>query len=214
MVRSSLKALLTEILDNARKSRQLERAARDRGNLRLNIGCGTRVLDGWLNLDSVATVDGAIYHNALNKLPLDNGSVSRIHCEHFLEHLDFAQALAFLTDCRRVLEPTGTMRVIVPDAGKYMIAYVMRDRAFFKKLEFLGNAAERLETPMIICNQMYRMGGDHRSAWDFETMELIGRRAGFSHIETSEWKHGPAAHQIDGHDDWRPHESLYCELRP
>ena len=77
------------------------------------------------------------------------------------------------------------MRIIVPDAGKYMSAYATRDESFFGKLDGLGGASPPLETNALICNQMFRMGGDHLFAWDFETLELICRRIGFSSVVRS-----------------------------
>ncbi len=152
------------------------------------------------------------YHDALNPLPLADGSVKRIHCEHFLEHLDYDSAPAFLGECHRVLELGGTLRLIVPDAEKYISAYAASDTDFFSALRFLGNASQELETKIIICNQMFRMGGDHKFAWDFETLNLACCNAGFSKVSRSTWQAGPAEIQIDGLDDWRPLESIYCEI--
>lgn len=109
-------------------------------------------MESWLNLDGYATGQGVLYYNALNRLPLGDASVVRIHCEHFLEHLDFDAALAFLSGCRRVLEPGGTMRLSVPDADKYLAAYVAYDEKFFEQLRRLGNVNELLETRVMVCN--------------------------------------------------------------
>jgi predicted SAM-dependent methyltransferase len=212
-VRTALKGLAAEIVAEARRGARLRHVASGKTGLRLNIGCGSNVIDGWLNVDAYVIDKDVLHYNALNCLPLDNGSVKRIHCEHFLEHLDLQQAMVFLVECRRVLEVEGTMRIIVPDAEKYMTSYVARDEGFFGQLRFLGNASRPLETNMMVCDQMFRMGGDHCSAWDFITIEKVCRGAGFSSVERSEWRGGPVEHQIDGLDNWRPLESLYCELR-
>ena len=208
LVRNALKGLSGEIVAEARHGGSLRRVARGRSDLRLNIGCGQKVMDGWLNLDGYVIGKGVLYFNALNRLPLGNGSSRRIHCEHFLEHLTFQQAVAFLEDCRRVLAAEGSMRLIIPDAEKYMNAYVARNDGFFDQLRFLGNASRSLETNMMVCNQMFRMGGDHRFAWDFTTIEQVSRGAGFSFVERSEWRGGPVEHQIDGLDDAPAREPL------
>lgn len=202
----------TEEFARLPQTKRLRRLAEGRTDLKLNVGCGARVIDGWLNLDAHPASAEVIYYNAFNPLPIADNSVKRIHSEHFLEHMEYEDALALLVDCHRVLACDGTMRIIVPDSEKYMAAYAASDVAFCGQLKFLGNPPSALETNNIICNQMFRMGGDHRFAWDFETLELACRKAGFGTIEKSSWKSGPAEFQIDGLDEWRPIESLYCEI--
>ena len=212
-LRQLTKQTLHEMQLEFRFGSDLRKAATGKSGLLLHVGCGPRILDGWLNIDFNPSSKGAFYFNAINPLPIATGTVERIHCEHFLEHLNFEDAERFIGECRRVLGPSGSLRIIVPDAGKYMTAYAARDAAYFDQLKHLGNASTPLETPAIICNQMFRMGGDHRFAWDFETLSLVGRRQGFGSIELSDWRQAPAAYEVDGRDDWRRLESLFAELR-
>ncbi len=180
--------------------------------LKLNVGCGLLLPGGWVNIDEFPA-DGAYYMNVVNGLRLDDGSCRHIHCEHFAEHLEPHHAASFFAECRRVLEPGGTIRIIVPDAGKYMRAYAVENRHFFSQLKRLGNAASDLETPASIINQMFRMGGDHRFAWDFETLALFLARAGFSAIATSSRNDVAEELRIDGSDPWRELESLYVNAK-
>lgn len=178
-------------------------------NIKLNIGCGAIIRDGWVNVD-VYPHAGAFYLDVRNGLPLDSDQVTHIHCEHFLEHLSFDDAERFIRDCRRVLAPRGTMRIIVPDAAKYITAYCQNDTAFFGSLSGLGNASESLDTPIKVINQMFRMGGDHKFAWDFDTLLKIARAAGFSDVVKSSFGDMPESLAIDGTDEWRRIESLYA----
>lgn len=201
-----------DLVAGFRNGGDLRKATAGRTGLFLHVGCGPRVFDTWINIDLVPSAKGAIWFNALNGLDIADGAVRRIHCEHFLEHLEQGEADAFLRECARVLETGGTMRVIVPDLKKYIDAYVGDDRAFFGKLERLGGAVEPLATRALVCNQMFRMGGAHAFAWDFETLERAARRAGFSSITPSEWNKPAVPPAIDGDDDWRLIESLFAEL--
>jgi predicted SAM-dependent methyltransferase len=180
-------------------------------NLKLNIGCGNLVLDGWSNLDAFP-VAGALYLNAINGLPFPDGSAIHIHCEHFLEHLDYDDAEAFLAECFRVLQPKGSLRIIVPDAGKYIAAYCRDETSFFEQLRYLGNARNPLETKIHVVNQMFRMGGEHKFAWDFETLRHSSLKAGFHSISASSRGDVPPEFAIDGADDWRQLESLYANI--
>lgn len=212
-LQEALRHLGRDLWFGLRSGSDLRRATAGKNGLLLNVGCGPLVLPGWINVDAAPTVPGALYHDAMNPLPLADGSVRRIHCEHFLEHLPFLHARKFLEECRRVLEPAGSMRVVVPDAGKYMTAYASQDASFFEKLDDLGGSSVRLETHGQICNQVFYMYGTHLYAWDFETLELVCRNVGFGSVVRSSWNDGSAGYDVDGQDWWRPHESLYAELR-
>jgi predicted SAM-dependent methyltransferase len=169
------------------------------------------VQEGWINID-LAPRPGVIYFNVLNALPVDDQTVAHIHAEHLLEHLEYVDAIFFLGECHRVLEIGGSIRIVVPDAERYMRAYVENDKEFFERLDHLGGTPEPLPTKGAICNQMFRMGGDHRFAWDLETIEYTARRVGFRSVRKSSHNDSSAPHCIDGQDSWRPIESLYVNL--
>ena len=211
-LRSAIKGLLQEMLAELRFGGVLRRAAAGRSGLKLNIGCGPNVEAGWLNLDAFHRGPDVLYFNALNPLPLAAMSVKRVHCEHFLEHLDFDHAVAFLRECYRVLEVGGTMRLIVPDADKYIEARATKNDRFFKSLSNIGNPSDPLVTPNMVINQMFRMGGDHRYAWDFETIRHFASKIGFSAVERSTLNGTKAEYAMDGQDDWREIESVYVEM--
>lgn len=177
--------------------------------LLLNFGCGALHGPAWINVDLDAR-SGAYVADLRDPLPLADGSAAHIHCEHFLEHLDYFYARRFLAECHRVLEPGAIMRIVVPDAGKYMRAYAQGDRAFFHALRDLGGAPEPFRTPVEIVNQMFRMGGAHAFAWDLETLRLAASEAGFTRVEDSRRGAMPTRFDIDGTDPWREVESLYC----
>lgn len=181
-------------------------------NVKVNIGCGGIIRDGWLNVD-LYPGPGAAYLDVRDDLPFGDNRVTRIHCEHFVEHLEFDQVVRFLGECHRVLVPGGVARIIVPDAEKYIRAYCRADGDFFEQLKHLGNSATPLDTPGKVINQMFRMGGDHRFAWDLDTLRKTALEAGFSEVLPSFHGDAPAEYLIDGSDAWRKLESLYANLR-
>src|SRR5262249_29053385 len=145
--------------DQALKARYRNRLAGHcvgKKDILLHVGCGATINEGWLNID-YSPVDGSFYFDALDPLPLSSASVKHIHCEHFLEHLEHRDSLLFLRECHRVLIPQGTMRVIVPDAEKYMRAYVANDQEFFEKLVNLGGHSEPLHPKNRVVNHSFRM---------------------------------------------------------
>jgi len=207
------RALLTHLARQLRHRGSLKSHCAGKSDLLLNIGCGALIPEGWVNVDYQPTPGRSFYFDALDPLPLDDSTVRHIHCEHFLEHIEHRDALKFLADCHRVLNANGTMRIIVPDVERYMRAYVADDREFFERLVNLGGHAEPLRPKNMVCNQMFRMWGDHRFAWDLESLEVAARSVGFSDIRRSSHNDVEPAYAIDGQDWWRPFESLYANLR-
>jgi len=94
------------------------------GRLKLNVGCYLTQFHGWTNIDvhdlaKYAAQNGYAYlrHDVRQGLPFQTGTVDLIFAHHFIEHLSYADGIAFLRECRRVLKPgTGALRLVCPDA--------------------------------------------------------------------------------------------------
>jgi predicted SAM-dependent methyltransferase len=211
-LKSALSVAVGGALRQLTMGKSLGRHCKGKSGLRLNIGCGPFRPEGWVNIDYMGDGRTAFYLDARDPLPIESGTVSHIHCEHFLEHVEFDEAERFIAECFRVLSADGTLRLIVPDLETYINAYTRDDRAFFDSLAHLGGHEPRLETPAMVINQMARMWNDHRFAWDFETLSLVLKRAGFTRVERSELGAGLAEHAIDLTDWWRPVESVYLNV--
>jgi predicted SAM-dependent methyltransferase len=210
-LQTAIHGLCNDLIKEWRHGSDLASYCRGKSGLMLHIGCGKLVRPGWVNIDFEPS-SGVLYFNLLNPLPIKDGTVVRIHSEHFLEHLEYSDAIQFLTECSRVLAIGGMMRIIVPDAEKYMRAYAENDKIFFERLKNLGGSSEPFPTKGAICNQVFRMDGDHRFAWDFETLAYVSRLAGFKTIKKSYHNEPSTLVNIDGQDWWRPVESLYADL--
>lgn len=189
------------------------KAARVQGtDLKLNIGCGPLHIDGWVNLDQILS-SKIVYANIVKGIPIKGEMAQHIHSEHFIEHLEYHEALMFLQECFRVLRSGGTFRLIMPDAEKYIRSYSNGDTHFFTQLENLGGVPDLLDTPLRVINQMFRMGGDHKFAWDFDTLAKRLREIGFVDVVRSHVHDVSPELDIDGIDWWRPVESLYLNCR-
>lgn len=185
------------------------RLSRVRGqDLLLNLGCGTTCQPGWINVDSDPPL-GCYFADFRDSLELPDGCAAHVHCEHVLEHLERYDAERFLRECRRVLTNGGTLRLVVPDAEKYMRAYVSGDSAFFDDLKGIGNPSVPLKFPVAVVNQMFRMGGAHRYAWDFSELSAVLDACGFANVERSSFGQVDRRLDIDGREHWRARESLY-----
>jgi SAM-dependent methyltransferase len=166
-------------------------------DLLVNVGCGPRGLDGWVNIDCARAPGVTCVRDCRTALPLAAESARGIFTEHFLEHLDYyEEAPKFLEECRRVLRPGGTLRVIVPDGAKYLEAYCSGDLAGmesispFMKWDRTCNAVPLsfvrdvvpFRTKMEVVNFHFRQAGEHRFSYDFETLSELLEECGFESI--------------------------------
>ncbi|MFV5688940.1 class I SAM-dependent methyltransferase [Flavobacterium sp. ZT3R25] len=81
---------------------------------KIQIGCGTNFLEGWLNTD-IKNNDKIIYLDAGEKFPLESDSFDFVYSEHLFEHLKTGQQLNMLTESFRILKKGGVMRIATPN---------------------------------------------------------------------------------------------------
>jgi predicted SAM-dependent methyltransferase len=165
------------------------RRFKDSRDLRLNIGCGPCGKSGWINTDIDAFPGVNCFWDCRKSLPFPDNSAQCIFTEHFVEHLDYCEEIpAFLRECHRVLGPGGVVRIIVPDAEKYLQGYCRGSWEELAKVRPLGpdlsdvHFGSKYNTKMELVNVVFRQYFEHKFAWDFETMEFVLRRFGFSTV--------------------------------
>ncbi len=79
---------------------------------KLNLGCGTDIKEGWINLD-IADLEGVDVVHDINSLPLPfpDNEFDYILAQDILEHLEYAP---LLKDLHRVLKKDSTIEIRVP----------------------------------------------------------------------------------------------------
>jgi SAM-dependent methyltransferase len=79
---------------------------------KLNLGCGTDIREGWINLD-IAGLDGVDVVHDINVLPLPFKSeeFDLILCKDILEHFEY---IPLLKELHRILKPGGVIEICVP----------------------------------------------------------------------------------------------------
>ena len=112
-------------------------------SMKLNLGCGARYVEGWVNVDysfgarfakvpffsrvnkklGLFDIDWdkrIVLHDLTTGFPWIDGSADVIYTSHTLEHLTKEHGHSFLEECYRVLRKDGIIRILVPDL-KYLI---------------------------------------------------------------------------------------------
>ena len=95
---------------------------------KINIGCGGRPLEGYINIDQDSLDDLRLrYPNQsfsnnlviedhdIFSLPYKSSSIDEVKAESLLEHLSFKEEPKFLYEVFRILKPSGTFAFSVPD---------------------------------------------------------------------------------------------------
>lgn len=158
---------------------------------KLNLASGPDAIPGWVNID--ATV-GEFRQCLQWGLPFRASTVRFVFFAHGLEHLYFErEALLLLREIRRVLEPEGVARIIVPDIAKFLHAYAQDDREFFAARKDFWQWERRCRTPLE--QMLYYCGASaqpheflsHKWGYDFATLRALLKRAGFKRIYQSEF---------------------------
>ncbi len=150
-------------------------------DLQVNVGSGGKGLPGWVNIEISRAKDTTLCLDIRRPLPLADGSVTRLICEHVIEHVDFRDDVPkILSDWVRILRPGGVARIVVPDLRTHVEAYVAADAARWAALGWdVENLPEDIHTPMHVLNHAFHQGGEHLFGYDFETLAWALRRAGF-----------------------------------
>jgi len=170
--------------------------------LRLHLGCGDAYLPGWINIDLARPGRRQDLSWDLRRgLPFPDGAAEAIFSEHLFEHLSLASGLRLLEECRRVLAPKGVLRIGVPDLDRYVSSYLGDD-------PLIDDYRPGRPTRGLAFGEIFFFYG-HYSMYDFETLELILRAAGFTIVEHSKFGEGRLVPSPDSQE--RRPETLYVE---
>ncbi len=185
---ASFRRLIEELAIQRRHQRSVRRARAlaGRRQLKLHLGSGGNYKDGWINVDFDAAAD--LQLDLRERFPFPDGSVAVIYSEHFFEHVGYPQeATHVLSESVRVLAPGGVFSVGVPDLEEVLLQYargelpaLLRQWADDPGLQWVAPVV--WTSPMHCVNWCFRQDGEHQYAYDFETLAMVLREAGFTDV--------------------------------
>lgn len=145
--------------------------AKHRELLRLNLGCGTNKLKGYINIDCEKSVKPDAFLNfAQDKLPFKNDSVDEVVMFHTIEHIKKFSHPYILTEIRRVLKVGSRVIISYPDFNKCVDNWRNNYRG---KKSFWENT--------IFGRQMFP-SDYHVCIMEQKELTMVLRRVGFDHI--------------------------------
>ena len=145
---------------------------------KLHLGCGPIALAGWVNID-IDSPFADVAHDLTLGLPYPDGSVSHIYAEHFIEHIEYSQALSLLSECKRVLAPEGVVRMTTPDLSWLTWVYL-------SSLTTEWGDLWSPDSPCILLNEGMRAWG-HKFLYDRVELHRLFLQAGFDSIGDCDW---------------------------
>ena len=91
--------------------------------MKLHLGCGTKKLEGWVNIDSVPECRPDVVHDITRPLPYADQTADELLAEDLLEHFDkYIRYLVFY-EWTRVLKVGGKITLQVPDFKTILLRY-------------------------------------------------------------------------------------------
>ena len=84
-------------------------------NLKLNLGCGTDIKPGYVNIDRYNNIAEVDLKADLGDLPFDDRSVGEIYLSHVFEHIGLPDIYAIINEWKRVLRVGGKLVLRLPN---------------------------------------------------------------------------------------------------
>jgi hypothetical protein len=178
----------------------------------VNFGSGPHRLAGFVNVDLDASCRPDVVADLSRPLPFADACADAIFTEDFVAQLEPDGLRRFLAECRRMLRPGGTLRVLTPDLRRFMRMYLEEPA----RLIGFWTTAVGVPLPNAAAADVVNLGMRLAGRWqyDVETFTRIAAQAG---LDTTESRYGESRHPaLRGIDLRRPDEavSMYLECTP
>ena len=192
--------------------------------LKLNIGCGTSGIAGWVNIDNSPSIllsrlplgkrifgtpdwPHDVRRADIRKLiPFPDSSVSCIHSSHTFEHFSYEESLAVARECFRVLKPVGILRIVVPDLRIMVGDYLADTDNPMASHRFVSRLLLRASV-----RDMLHAGAHHKQMFDAHSLTHMLLEAGFQAPELSSFGCSRINEVAEVELESRRSESLYIE---
>lgn len=159
--------------------------------MKLHIGCGKRIIPGWVNVDLDPSNEPDIIDDAETLTKIDDGSVDILYASHVLEHFKRIDTLKVLQLWYSKIRSGGTLRLAVPDFEKVVQAY-MRGIPMQTLIGFLvGGQRNDLD--------------NHYMVFDFNLLESMLKKVGFVEVKRYNWEETEHFYVDDYSSCYLPH---------
>ena len=161
------------------------------GPVKIHIGCGTRKLHGWVNVD----VDPDVRPDRVDNVFLTSfapGCATVIYACHVLEHVARNSYLSVLAAWFDRLAPGGVVRIAVPDFGQVAWSYIEQKAGLSELLGFLVGGQKTQHD-------------FHEMVFDQDSLAEALTRVGFVNVRAYDWRKTEHHYVDDYSQAYLPH---------
>lgn len=173
-------------VQNSNYSKEFARTYLREHKLRkLHIGCGSNIMDSWLNSDLHEDTQRIIL-DATKPFPFPDESFDYIYSEHTIEHLDYREGNHMLSEAFRVLKVGGKIRTATPNITFLTAFYNQKLNKTQKQYiawavnEFMSDIG--INRASFVVNNFVRSWG-HKFIYDIETLKASHAKVGFKNFQ-------------------------------
>lgn len=141
-------------------------------SLKLNLGCNTRIREGYVNIDKDSYPGVNIVADVFNLPMYEDGVASEIYSSNILEHASHTKTVAILKEWHRILKDGGILKISVPDFDRAIEIYRI-------------HGLKPWVVNFLYGDQGYE-GADHRVCFNEEYLTRVLKEAGFTDISRVE----------------------------
>jgi predicted SAM-dependent methyltransferase len=189
---------------------------------KVQIGCGSNLLEGWLNTDYTA-FPSVLYVNAVKPLPFPSGTLDYVFSEHMFEHVSREEGQQFLREVHRALKPQGKVRIATPDLAFLIRLYDNPDADLARRYRQAVAASFPAEFDIapraVVVNRFFYSWG-HQFIYDFDILVHTLTSAGFTDVRQCKPRESddPLLRNLESHgkvigDEFNEFETIVVEAR-
>ena len=159
--------------------------------IKIHLGCGEKILDGFINIDIVKKKPQVIIDDVSTLKTIEQDSVDLIYACHVLEHFSRTEILNILETWNSKMKKGGIIRISVPDFDSIFLHY--KKNKNLDSLIGLLYGGQRNEYDY------------HKVVFNFDTLSELLKKAGFSNVKRYEWRETEHSHIDDYSQAYLPH---------
>jgi SAM-dependent methyltransferase len=159
--------------------------------MKLHLGCGNKILDGFINID-VRPLEGVDIISDISKLDvIEDGTIELIYCSHVLEHFGRNSYKKVLQNWYKKLKPGGILRIAIPNFEVIVEHYNKnKDINILLGLLYGGQTYEE---------------NYHYCGWDFKSLSEDLLDVGFIKVNKYDWRQTEHSQIDDYSQSYLPH---------
>jgi len=158
---------------------------------KLHLGCGKKIIDGFVNIDIISTYKEVLVDDVSSLNKISDETVELIYACHVLEHFGRHEYMNVLKCWHKKLKSGGKIMVAVPDFNAAARWYLENGR--LKDVLGLISGGQKNEYDF------------HKVIFDFATLQEDLESIGFTDVSLYDYRETSHSHQDDYSQAYLPH---------